>query len=139
MGKASRSKGKRGEREFAELLESHGIDYSREQDGRDQPCDFRFLNTRTEVRRRETLSLKAWSNEIEAKTPPDEIAVVAYRTNGEPWRVALTAEAFLTLLARGGRTRYCCRCGEATVHNDERKPTANEVRGILHKPTEETA
>ncbi len=101
-GKRSRTKGKTGEREIAAILTAHNIDSSREQDGRNQACDFRIHSPAIdlEVRRREQLSLKAWSEEIEAKTPADRIPAVAYRTNGQPWRVSLPLDHFLHLLQR---------------------------------------
>ena len=100
MGKASRSKGKLGEREIKDALTDAGLDFSREQDGACQACDFRIHSPAIdlEVRRREKLSLTAWSTEIEAKTPEGRIPAVAYRTNGQPWRVSLPLDDFLTLL-----------------------------------------
>ena len=101
MAKKSRTKGKTGEREVGHLLTDAGFDASREQDGRNQACDFRIHSPAIdlEVRRREQLSLKAWSREIEAKTPEGRIPAVAYRTNGEPWRISLPLDRFLHLLS----------------------------------------
>lgn len=102
MAKKSRDKGKLGEREVGHMLTDWNFDHARHQDGTGQPCDFEFEGIVLEVRRREQLRIVAWSNEIEDKTPDHKTPAVAYRTNGEPWRVSLPLIDFLDLVRAAG-------------------------------------
>ena len=100
MGKASRSKGKRGEREFEQLIVAHSIsDYLREQDGRTQGADFRIGSFCVDVKRREQVAIRQWSREIEARTAHPLMPCIAYRTNGEDWRVSMKAGDWLETVA----------------------------------------
>jgi hypothetical protein len=51
-----------------------------------------------EVRRREQVSIVRWSRDHEAEVPDHLVAAVAYRTNGEPWRISLPLADLLDLL-----------------------------------------
>jgi hypothetical protein len=53
---------------------------------------------RIEAKRRETLALPAWCRQIEAHCEPHEVPVVAYRQNGQPWRIVMKLEDFLPLM-----------------------------------------
>lgn len=95
----SRRKGREAEREFERSVEARGIEVDRNLGGRIQKTgDVRMPGVCVEVRRREKVSIVAWSREQEQKTPSHLIPAVAYRTNGEPWRVSLPLEDFLDLL-----------------------------------------
>jgi Holliday junction resolvase len=97
MGRSQREKGKRGEREFADLLQDHGFHARR--DGRlDDDLDHDADGYHFEVKRRETLALPAWSRQAE-QDAGDRVPVVAYRRNSEPWRCSLPADRLLRLLA----------------------------------------
>lgn len=99
MGKRSRDKGKGGEREFSKILTARGIHHDRLLDGRHQVHgDVLAGDLAIEVRRRERVSITAWSKAHEAEVPPHLTPVVAYRSNGEPWRVSLTLDDFLDLV-----------------------------------------
>ena len=99
MGKASRTKGKSGEREFSKILTDRGIHHDRLLDGRHQVHgDVLAGDLAIEVRRREKVSITAWSKAHEQEVPSHLTPVVAYRSNGEPWRVSLTLEDFLDLV-----------------------------------------
>lgn len=95
----SRNKGRRGERELEVLIEKRGIEVDRYQGGREQPRgDLGFLNVRCDSKRQEKLRLIKWSREQEDKVGSHLTPAVAYRTNGEPWRVSLLFSDFLDLL-----------------------------------------
>jgi hypothetical protein len=97
MSRAQREKGKRGEREFAALLENHG--FSARRDGRlDDDLAHDVDGYHFEVKRRETLALPAWHRQAE-QDAGDRVAVVAYRRNAEPWRASLDAEQLVRLLS----------------------------------------
>jgi Holliday junction resolvase len=99
MGKPSRDKGKRGEREVAQILRDRGIHHDRTLDGRNQVHgDILMPGMALEVRRREQVSIVRWSRDHEAEVPDHLVAAVAYRTNGEPWRVSLPLADLLDLL-----------------------------------------
>lgn len=99
MGKASRNKGKLGEREFSRLLSERGIHHDRLLDGRHQVHgDVLAGEFAIEVRRRERVSITEWSRTHEAEVPDHLVPAVAYRSNGEPWRVSLTLDDFLDLV-----------------------------------------
>jgi Holliday junction resolvase len=101
MAGMSRNKGKRGEREVAEFLRTHGIPARRGQQfsgGPDSPDVTHDLDGfHFEVKRAETFRLyKALEQAIDERRQGD-IPVVWHRPNGRPWVVVLRAEDFLTL------------------------------------------
>jgi Holliday junction resolvase len=99
----SRNKGAAGEREFCALLSDHLGEVVKRKLGqaRDSGVDVHVGKFRFEVKRRETLSLPAWCRQAEAACVDDAnaVPVVAYRTNGQAWRVVLLLEDFLPLMA----------------------------------------
>lgn len=105
-GRMSRNKGAAAERELAEILSNElGIVVKRKLgQARDGGDDIQVQKFRIEAKRRETLALPAWTRQIDAACEPGEVPVVAYRQNGQPWRVVLKLEDFLPLM-RGELTR----------------------------------
>lgn len=105
-GRMSRNKGAAAERELAEILSKElGFVVKRKLgQARDSGDDIQVQRYRIEAKRRETLALPAWCRQIETHCQPGEVPVVAYRQNGQPWRVVLKLEDFLPLL-RGDLTR----------------------------------
>lgn len=99
MGRASRTKGKSGEREVSRILADRGIHHDRLLDGRHQVHgDILAGDLALEVRRREQIRITAWSKVHEAEVPDHLTPAIVYRSNGEPWRVSLTLEDFLDLV-----------------------------------------
>lgn len=101
MGKHSRDKGARGEREFAELLRGHGIEAERGRQhsgGSDSPDVRHALNgLHFEVKRCERLQL--WQALEQAQADAGErVPVVAHRSNRRSWVVVLSADDFLCLI-----------------------------------------
>lgn len=103
-GRRSRQKGKSGEREFAALLRKHGYDarrgvqYAGGSESPDVVCP--DLPVHFEVKRRNGGSLKAWLQQCQHETKPGKASVVAVRADNEDWRVYMTAEDWLWLLAQ---------------------------------------
>ena len=121
MAKASREKGKRGEREFAEILTRHGFEAYR--DGRlDDDVAHNVGGYHFEVKRRETLALPQWTRQAEQDAGARE-AVVAYRRSREPWRCSIDADRLVRLLAIEREARGLVECftmtnGSAFVARD---------------------
>lgn len=105
-GRMSRNKGAAAERELAEILSNElGFVVKRKLgQARDGGDDIQVQKFRIEAKRRETLALPAWTRQIEAAYQAGEVPIVAYRQNGQPWRVVLRLDDFLPLL-RDGLTR----------------------------------
>lgn len=100
----SRRKGRAAERELESLIATRGIEVDRSLGGWHQPYgDIRIPGTAIECRRRERVEIVKWSREHEAQVPGHLIPALAYRTNGEPWRVSLPLDDFLDLVQQGGR------------------------------------
>ena len=107
-GKTSRNKGARGEREFAELLSNELGQVVKRKLGqaRDGGDDIQVGRYRIEVKRREKLAIEAWCKQVEASCTvaadisedgqvKDEVPVVVFRRNGEPWRAVVPAGWFI--------------------------------------------
>lgn len=105
-GRMSRNKGAAAERELAEILSKElGFVVKRKLgQARDSGDDIQVQKFRIEAKRRETLALPAWCRQIEAHCQPGEVPIVAYRQNGQPWRIVMKLEDFLPLM-RGELTR----------------------------------
>lgn len=100
----SRRKGRSAERELETLIAARGIEVDRSLGGRHQPYgDIRIPGTAIECRRRERVEIVRWSRDHETQTPDHLTPAVAYRTNGEPWRVSLLVEDFLDLYEQANR------------------------------------
>lgn len=99
-GRMARNKGARGENELAAILsDQFGFVVKRKLgQARDSGDDIEAGPFRIEVKRRETLSVMQWCRQIEACTGKDQIPVVAFRQNGQEWRVVLRLKDFLPLM-----------------------------------------
>ena len=98
-GRMARNKGARGENELAAMLTDHlGFIVKRKLgQARDGADDIEIGKYRIEVKRRETLAIMQWVRQIEACTPADQVPVVAFRQNGQEWRVIIRMKDFLPL------------------------------------------
>jgi Holliday junction resolvase len=99
-GRMSRNKGAAAERELAAILSDElGFVVKRKLgQARDSGDDIQVGKFRIEAKRRETLALPAWCRQIEEHCGPGEVPVVAYRQNGQPWRIVMKLQDFLPLL-----------------------------------------
>jgi len=113
MGKASRDKGKRGEREAAALLRDHGYTEARRTQqycGRDADGTASDVigipGYHIEVKRTERARLYEWMEQAERDRRPEEIPVILHRQNGKRWLAIMPAEMLLDLIraaeAKGG-------------------------------------
>ena len=100
----SRSKGCRGEREWAEYLREHGYpearrgrQYSGSPDSPDVVCG--IPDTHAEVKRTETISpYKAMDQAI--RDAGDDVPYVAHRRNDKIWLVILRADDFIRIMQK---------------------------------------
>lgn len=101
----SRRKGREAEREVERIIDARKtLEVDRSLGGRKQPGgDIRLPGVAMEARRRERVSIVQWSREHEEKVPKHLIPAVAYRTNGEPWRVSIPLGDFLDLIEQHQR------------------------------------
>lgn len=103
MGKSSREKGKRGEREFATALVKRGFDGARrgqQYRGGEHSADVvcaELSPLHFEVKRTEALRLWEALEQAERDAGQGEIPVVAHRANDRPWVVILKLDDLLTL------------------------------------------
>lgn len=99
-GRGKRNKGAAGERELATLLTNElGFVVKRNLgQARDGADDITIQHFRLEVKRQERLQIDAWSQQVEACAQPNEVPVVVYRRNGQPWRVCLLLDDFIPML-----------------------------------------
>lgn len=99
-GKGKRNKGAAGERELAALLSDHlGFVVKRNLgQARDGADDLTVQHFRLEVKRQETLRIDEWSKQVESCAQAGEVPVLAYRRNGQPWRVCLRLEDFIPMM-----------------------------------------
>lgn len=101
MGKASRDKGKRGERECAALLKSHGFDARRGQqfNGSDGSADVVGLpGFHVEVKRTEALRIYEAMGQAEDDARDGETPLVLHRRNRKEWLAILKADDFLEMI-----------------------------------------
>lgn len=102
MGRMSRAKGGRGEREVVQLARAAGFhDAARTHDGRTQVGrgDIAGIpGVHVEVKRREKLAVRAWLDEAAAEAHEHDLPVVAFRQNGGDWYAALPLDELLALL-----------------------------------------
>ena len=114
MGRASRDKGKRGEREVVRRFNDAGIPCRRRWEGQSMPGgltlgDLMFGPERmawpiyAEVRHRNTLAIPAWLREIEESAPLGYERTLIFRRDKENWHVAMPLSDYISLLreARG--------------------------------------
>lgn len=113
MAKASRDKGKRGEREVVHELNERGIPCDRDWEGQSRPGgqangDLKDIPVEipldyAEIRFRETLSIPAWLREIEERAPEGARRALIFRRSREPWHVALPLDQYIDLLKLAGK------------------------------------
>ena len=99
-GRMSRNKGAGAERELSALLsKALGIDIKRKLgQARDSGDDIQIGEYRIEVKRRETLAIMQWCKQVEACCQADDVPIVAFRQNGQDWRVVMRLHDILPLL-----------------------------------------
>ncbi len=99
-GKASKNKGKRGERELANLLKEEGYDCKRGQQfcGANGNADVIGLNgIHIECKRVERLNLKEAMNQAISDSKDGNIPTVFHRANNEGWKVTMRFEDWIKL------------------------------------------
>ena len=99
MSKMSREKGKRGEREFAIYLRSHGYDAHRGvqyQGGPESPDVIGLPGVHIEVKRTEQLRLYDWLEQAKNDAGP-KIPLIAHRKNNQDWVAILPMDDFMRL------------------------------------------
>lgn len=99
-GRGKRNKGAAGERELAALLSDElGFVVKRNLgQARDGADDITVAQFRIEVKRQERLQVDKWCEQVESCAQPEEVPVLAYRRNGQPWRVCLLLKDFLPMM-----------------------------------------
>lgn len=99
-GRSARNKGAAGERELAALLSDQLGQVVKRKLGqaRDGGDDIQVGRFRIEVKRRERLQVVEWCEQVEACAAAGEVPVLAFRRNGEPWRVVLRLDDFIPLM-----------------------------------------
>jgi Holliday junction resolvase len=112
MAKSSRDKGKRGEREVAEVFTAAGLPADRTaalQAGsvpgagdvtvRDLP------ELHIESKRQETYDLGAWERQADVAALSHQTPVIAYRKSRQPWRASVPLDWLAGILAELVRLR----------------------------------
>lgn len=99
MGKASREKGKRGEREAASFLRGNwGLDAKRgrQYQGGDESPDVKHSmdGVLVEVKRTERLELYPSVEQAQDDAGLEERGIVLHRRNGKPWLLIMHAQDF---------------------------------------------
>jgi Holliday junction resolvase len=105
MGKASRDKGKRGERELASKLREYGFDARRGvqyHGGSDSPDVIGLDGVHIEVKRVERLSLYDALSQSKGEAGAGEMPVVMHRRNNCEWVVIQPLEDWINLYKNGG-------------------------------------
>lgn len=100
-GKRSRTKGAAAEREWANLLKANGWEASRNRIGVNGDDILHSLDRfiSFEVKRAESLRIPQWVRQAEEQAA-GRVPVLAYRQNGEPWRVVVSADHYLDLVSQ---------------------------------------
>ena len=100
MGKMSREKGKRGEREVAKILREFGYDSKRGvqyHGGPDSPDVVGLPGCHIEVKYVERLDLQRAYNQSKSDASPEETPIVVHRKNRGDWMVTLAFRDFLEM------------------------------------------
>ena len=100
MGARERRRGAAAERELAAILSDWlGVAVKRNLgQSREGGDDITTGRVRWEVKRHERLQVMAWCKQVEAASGPRDIPVVAFRQDGEEWRVVMRLRDVLPLL-----------------------------------------
>lgn len=100
----SRSKGKRGELEAAELIRKHGFAARRGQQFKGSPDSPDVVTSvegfHFEVKRTESISVYMALGQAEADAGKGEVPVVLHRKNRKDWVAILRADDLLALVAQ---------------------------------------
>lgn len=100
MGKSSRDKGQRGEREVAQRFRDYGFAETERSGAEGQKNgDLAYVPDYTEIRFRETLNIPGWVRECAEKAGERNWALVFRRTR-EPWSVCISLDRYLELLVK---------------------------------------
>ena len=100
MGRASRDKGKKGERELASLLREYGYDTRRgvQYNGADGSADVLGLDgVHIECKRVERLNIYEAMEQAIGDAREGEIPAVFHRRNRDYWKVTLRLEDFMEI------------------------------------------
>jgi Holliday junction resolvase len=100
MGKMSREKGKRGERELAGILKSYGYSAQRGvqyHGGPDSPDVVGLPGIHVEVKRVERLNIENAVDQAVSDSGDDQLAAVFHRKNGRHWNVTMPLEDWMKL------------------------------------------
>ena len=101
MGKYSRDKGARAERQWRDICRAEGYDADRGcqlyQKGSEIADVVGLPGIHIEVKAQETLRLRDWMAQSVADAHEGEIPIVAHKKSREGWLVTLTAEGFFRL------------------------------------------
>jgi len=102
IGKSSRERGKRGEREVVHLLRSHGYEARRGQQFQGSPDSpdviSNFHDCHIEVKRTETLSLYKAMEQAKEDASEEQRPIVFHKRNGKEWLIVMEAEELFKLL-----------------------------------------
>lgn len=107
MGKASRTKGKAGELEFAHLLERYGlsarrgVQYAGGSDSPDVVCPD-LPNVHWEVKRTEKFHLYKYLEQAIQDAGGDKMPIVAHRQSRQPWVAVVRMEDLMRLFHAAG-------------------------------------
>lgn len=115
MGKASREKGKRGERELAKILNDYGYNTRRGQQFSAAMGDADVVGLQgihIEVKRVEKLNIHEAMEQSRRDARPNEMPAVFHRKNGGSWLVTMPLYVWIALYKAATK-------GE---HNEEPKP-----------------
>ena len=103
MGRASRNKGNRREREFAKLIDGQRVPLSGAQKGYENDVVGFGMHWEVKARKHGFKEIYGW---LEGEGNPDALALKADR---KPWLVCMTLERFKELMK--GRAHICETCG----------------------------
>jgi hypothetical protein len=108
MGRASRDKGKKGERELASLLREYGYDSRRgvQYNGADGSADVLGLDgVHIECKRVERLNIYEAMEQAIGDAREGEIPAVFHRRNRDYWKVTLRLEDFMEIYQKWENTK----------------------------------
>jgi Holliday junction resolvase len=118
----SRTKGKRGELEAAQLLREHGFDARRGQQfhgGGDSPdvVSEKLAGFHVEVKRRENGNPYAWVVQAEGDAAEGKVPLVLHRRNGMQWLAIMNAADLLDLIRERDDLRTDLEATQIELHD----------------------